>query len=423
MDESQNQIEIYNTSNLLGARLAKKAKEIFLKISQGNLSSKITVAILVIAAILTPNIALKPTLFGLRASNGSSSSSTLATINVDFTNTQGNISPLLYGQATNYTEGLADKMYSDISTKTLYPGVLSYLKDTLSPTIIRGGAGLDSRFYHWTNGIGPISSRPSTRQIEANVNFVNKFGTDEYMDFVNKLGAQPIMIVNNNEYYDNTVHATAQEAAAWVSYVNGDPSNNTNIGVDRYSVDWKTVGFWAQKRVDNGHTSPYGLKYWEIGNEDFGSGWDGNNYGDHFNGIVSKMKAVDPSIKVGAVANNTGITDNTWNNEVFSKVNSTADFVITHNYLEAELTTIKRWSNGEITKSITLPQAGSYNFSFYALSSGSGNNLTVKIDGNNVFSTALDNNIILLHFLHPKYLQAPILYHSVILIPMEVISS
>lgn|GEM_PF-2694589 len=43
------------------------------------------------------------------------------------------------------------------------------------------------------------------------------------------------------------------------------------IGVDQAGVDWHTIGYWASKRVANRHPEPYSVKYWEVGNEAWGS--------------------------------------------------------------------------------------------------------------------------------------------------------
>ena len=169
--------------------------------------------------------------------------------------------------------------------------------------------------------------------------------------------------------------------------------------------DWKTAGYWAKLRAstpsqysswagadgvyDANNTflaidrdAPVGIQYWEIGNENFGTGYygggngyalnyavpyDGTNrddnpalspaaYGQQVNAFVSAMKAVDPTIKAGAVLatppgdyswsyadlNDNGHKDANepyWNDEVLShtdaglgKVADNVDFVIVHWY-------------------------------------------------------------------------------------------
>ena len=69
---------------------------------------------------------------------------------------------------------------------------------------------------------------------------------DQFMGTAQAIGAQPILIANYGT-------GTPQEAAAWVQYANV--------------------------------TKGYGVKYWEIGNEQYGDGiyganWEANNYSD-----------------------------------------------------------------------------------------------------------------------------------------------
>lgn len=142
---------------------------------------------------------------------------------------------------------------------------------------------------------------------------------------VEAAGAQAILIANYGS-------GTPEQASAWVAYCNGSSSNANALGVDSKGRDWKTVGFWAALRgaaplgQDDGynflranHAAPYQVKYWEIGNECWGKTWEYDTHGqagsglagiDHdpgtyanaFKQFQTKMKAVDATIKVGAVA-------------------------------------------------------------------------------------------------------------------------
>jgi alpha-N-arabinofuranosidase len=107
-------------------------------------------------------------------------------------------------------------------------------------------------------------------------------------------------------------------------------------------------------------TRQYGFKYWEIGNENYGS-WELDNsarphdpvtYATRFKDYVQQMKAVDPSIKIGAVvladddsfANyadesavnpRTGATHQGWNAVMLATLKQlgvTPDFVVYHRY-------------------------------------------------------------------------------------------
>lgn len=174
-----------------------------------------------------------------------------------------------------------------------------------------------------------------------------------------------------------------QEAAAWVAYANASTNifgtaNDVTIGVDALTNDWKTAGYWAMLRAakplgtDDGynflrinHSAPVGIKYWEVGNETFGTGYyDGSTgyavnyavpydgterfdnpnlspafYGQQVNVFAQMMKAVDPTIKIGAVVSTPpgdyswdSISGQFWTPQVLAQCASNIDFVIAHWY-------------------------------------------------------------------------------------------
>ena len=84
------------------------------------------------------------------------------------------------------------------------------------------------------------------------------------------------------------------------------------------------------------------IKYWEVGNENYGP-WqaghivngdtiNGTKYGDIFNVFVDSMKNADPSIEIGAVLFPHDGVYNDWSKKVLQKVENKADFLIVHDY-------------------------------------------------------------------------------------------
>ncbi len=138
---------------------------------------------------------------------------------------------------------------------------------------------------------------------------------DSFMHTTQAIGAQAIVIANYGS-------GTPQEAADWVRYANV--------------------------------TKGYGVKYWEIGNEIFGNGYYGANWeldyhdsksaATYANLVVQyaeAMKAVDPTIKIGAVVTDPGnwpdgvvgsADPGDWNRTVLSIAGPAIDFVIMHYY-------------------------------------------------------------------------------------------
>ena len=85
-------------------------------------------------------------------------------------------------------------------------------------------------------------------------------------------------------------------------------------------------------RAANGHPEPYNVKYWEVGNEIWGS-WvrghsDAETYGRNYNRYHRAMRAVDPTIKFIAVGDN----DMSWNRTVLKLAGERIDYLAIHHY-------------------------------------------------------------------------------------------
>jgi hypothetical protein len=168
---------------------------------------------------------------------------------------------------------------------------------------LRYPGGSYGDIYHWKDNTAPGG------YVAPGTDF------DSFMGTVKKVGAQPILIANYGS-------GTTQEAADWVRY--------SNV------------------------TQHYGAKYWEIGNElygngHYGSGWETDNHADtsptayahNVLDYATAMKAVDPSIKIGAVLTlpgnwpdgvMAGGESSDWNHTVIPLIAGKADFVIVHWY-------------------------------------------------------------------------------------------
>ncbi|MEV0827280.1 cellulose binding domain-containing protein [Nonomuraea rubra] len=169
--------------------------------------------------------------------------------------------------------------------------------------LLRYPGGSYSDIYHWADHTAPGG------YVAPNTDF------DSFMSGVRRTGAQPMVTANYGT-------GTAEEAAAWVRHAN--------------------------------ITKGYGVKYWEIGNENYGNGhygsaWEAddhadkspNEYARHVVAYADAMKAVDPTIKIGAVLTTPANwpdaivaegDSGSWNKVVLSTAGSKIDFVILHWY-------------------------------------------------------------------------------------------
>ncbi|WP_410769629.1 alpha-L-arabinofuranosidase C-terminal domain-containing protein [Fontibacillus sp. BL9] len=162
--------------------------------------------------------------------------------------------------------------------------------------------------YHFEHGIGPVLERPVMFN-EAWGGWTSKyFGTDEFIQFCRELNVEPLICVNDGS-------GTPEEAAQWIEYCNG--------GIDTPM---------GAKRAANGHPEPYGVKYWEIGNEVWGAWQVGTCTGEQFArrtlSFIEAMKTADPSIVILAC----GHTDQNWNKAVLDIAGDKIDYLTLHLY-------------------------------------------------------------------------------------------
>lgn len=214
-------------------------------------------------------------------------------------------------------------------------------------SILRFPGGSTSDVYHW-DGQYPAQVAGQAYNSESWA-----VSTAEYMQLVRRLGSIPVITANYGySTYDTTAtNGNAQNAARlaadWVEYCNSpNDGRNPNGGTD-----------WAARRAADGSVEPFGVAYWEIGNEVFGS-WEtghdgqGSTYAAGFNTIADAMKAVDPTIAVGLVVDPTPAYTS-WTRTVLSHPGTAerADFLIVHTYF-ANFT-----SASEVTAPRLLAQA------------------------------------------------------------------
>jgi alpha-L-arabinofuranosidase len=130
--------------------------------------------------------------------------------------------------------------------------------------------------WSWYDSVGPIDKRPPMFDYAWHAMQTNDVGLDEFMKLCKLIGVEPYITVNAGF---GDAHSAGQE----VQYLNG--SVNTPMGA------------W---RARNGHPEPYQVKYWDIGNEPYGSWQLGHTYLKYYvlknNEFAKAMREADPSI-------------------------------------------------------------------------------------------------------------------------------
>lgn len=164
------------------------------------------------------------------------------------------ISRNLYGQFSEHLghciyEGLWVGPDSSIpNTRGIRNDVVAALKRIRVP-VLRWPGGCFADEYHWRDGIGGADQRPTMINTHwGGVTENNHFGTHEFMDLCEQLGCEPYIC-------GNVGSGSVQEMQQWVEYM-------TFPGVSPMA-DW---------RRRNGHDAPWHLRYFGVGNENWGCG-------------------------------------------------------------------------------------------------------------------------------------------------------
>jgi alpha-N-arabinofuranosidase len=141
--------------------------------------------------------------------------------------------------------------------------VIGALVDMKIP-LLRWPGGCFADTYHWKDGIGPRENRPSMVNIHwGGVTEDNSFGTHEFLDFCDLIKAEPYINLNVGS-------GTVQEASEWVEYV-----TSANISP------------MTDLRKKNGREEPWNVKYWGIGNENWGCG--GNMTPEYYSDLYNRF--------------------------------------------------------------------------------------------------------------------------------------
>jgi len=167
---------------------------------------------------------------------------------------KGKINKELYGHFSEHLgrciyEGIYVGEHSPIpNTKGMRNDVTAALKELKIP-VLRWPGGCFADEYHWKDGIGPKEKRK--KMINTHWGGVvedNSFGTHEFMELCHQLECEPY--INGN-----LGSGTVQEMSEWVEYLTFDG-----------------VSPMAQLREKNGRKDSWNVKYFGVGNENWGCG-------------------------------------------------------------------------------------------------------------------------------------------------------
>lgn len=222
----------------------------------------------------------------------------------------GQRDPMIYG---HFIEHFHRQIYGGIydpgnplsDEDGLRTDVLDAMRHIRVP-VLRWPGGCFVSSYHWKDAVG--EKRTPFFDKAWRVEDPNTFGTDEYVNMCRKLGCEPYICTNAGT-------GTAEEMSDWVEYCN-----------------LENEGQYARWRIANGCEKPHRVKYWSVGNENYGAWEIGAKSAQEWGRLVaeaSKMiKHVDPETELTAAA----LTDLDWNINLLRMSGQFLDWISIHRY-------------------------------------------------------------------------------------------
>lgn len=242
----------------------------------------------------------------------------MAKVMINTKNTKGVINKNIYGQFAEHLgrciyEGLYVGEDSEIpNINGMRSDVVNALKELEIP-VLRWPGGCFADDYHWRDGIGDKDKRPY--MVNTNWGGVvenNHFGTHEFFELCEQLGCEPYIT-------GNVGSGTVQEMRDWIEYMTFDGDSPL-----------------ANERRKNGREKPWKLKYFGVGNENWGCGgaMRPEYYSDLYRRFQTFIRSYgdEPIYKVACGAN---ADDTNWTKTVLENAGKHMDGISWHNYTYA----------------------------------------------------------------------------------------
>lgn len=177
-----------------------------------------------------------------------------ATLIINADQGQHKISKYIYG---HFSEHLGRCIYGGYwvgkessikNTRGIRDDIVAALRKIKVP-VIRWPGGCFADDYHWKDGIGPLSERPSVVNTHwGGVTENNHFGTHEFLDLCEQIGCEPYIC-------GNVGSGTVKEMKEWIEYITFNGKSPL-----------------ADLRRKNGKEDPWKLRFFGVGNENWGCG-------------------------------------------------------------------------------------------------------------------------------------------------------
>jgi alpha-L-arabinofuranosidase len=190
------------------------------------------------------------------------------------------------------------------------------LAGELGASVVRYPGGNFVSGYRWEDGVGPRGDRPVRLDRAWKAVETNQVGTDEFLRWVRRLGAEPMLAVNLGT-------RGMQEACELLEYCN-HPGGTA----------------WSDLRIRNGAREPYDVRLWCLGNEMDGPWQMGHKTAAEYGRVAAEaargMRRLDPRIELVACGSSHSRmpTFGAWEAEVLEHTYDLVDYVSLHAYYQ-----------------------------------------------------------------------------------------
>ncbi len=244
-----------------------------------------------------------------------------ATVTIHANQGKWKINKEIYGQ---FAEHLGSCIYGGlwVGKDSPIPNINGYRKDVfdalkaLQVPVLRWPGGCFADDYHWMDGIGPQSQRPSLRNNNWGGTIEdNSFGTHEFLNLCEMLGCEPYIS-------GNVGSGTVKEMAQWVEYMTSE--GDTPM---------------ARLRRQNGRDKAWKVKYFGIGNEAWGCG--GNMTPEYYSNEFRKFNTYlrdQGDNKLFRIASGASDYDYNWTRVLMKNIGDRMQGISVHYY------TVKEWN-------------------------------------------------------------------------------
>lgn len=170
--------------------------------------------------------------------------------------------------------------------------------------------------FRWEDSVGPLDERPSRLDLAWHSTESNQVGLHEFADWLDSTGNELMLAINLGT-------RGISEALDLLEYSN--LSTGTAL---------------AQRRADNGHPSPFGVKMWCLGNEMDGPWQLGHRSADDYGKLASQtakaMRMFDPSLELVVCGSSSRHmpTFGEWERVVLTHTYDDVDYISCHAYYE-----------------------------------------------------------------------------------------